>query len=336
MGSDGFLHPVRRAADRVGHLADVFGRRRLLLIGTATLAAGFVIAAAAPDVQVLIAGIAVSGIGGAMLMPSSMSLLTNVFTGARRGFAIGMWGAATELVSGAGVVFGGVLTGELSWRWIFAVNIAVALVIALMAIRWTPESRDPTAERKVDLPGAMLTASGLTAITLGLIQGATWGWGSTGIIVLIAGGFAIFAAFTVVERRSQNPLVDFDFFKRRNFTGATTTILVIDFSFGALSFFLPLYFQEILGFGPVEAGVLLLPLMGLMVVASPLGGQIASRVGPRPPIVGGLALMAIAIFWISTLSVETRYADLWVPTALMGFGIGVSLTLMNLAAMNAI
>lgn len=319
-----------------GRLADVFGRKRLLLAGTGLFAAGSVLAAAAPDAQLLIAGIALAGIGGALIMPSSMSLLTNVFTGERRGFAVGMWGAATELVSGAGVVVGGVLTGELSWRWIFAVNVAVALVIALLAMRWTPESKDPRASRQVDLTGALLVVTGLTAISLALIQGAAWGWGSAAVISLLVTGVVAFAAFALAERRSANPLVDFDFFRRRNFTGATTTIFVIDFSFGALLFFLPLYLQEILGYSPVETGVLLLPMTGLMVVASPLGGKLAARVGPRPPIVGGLGLMVAAIFWISTVDLSSSFGTLWIPTTMLGFGIGLALTPMNLAAMNAV
>jgi EmrB/QacA subfamily drug resistance transporter len=331
-----FYIPFAAFLIAAGRIADIFGRKRMLFTGAGLFAAGSALAAAAPDAQVLIAGVAVSGVGGALLMPSSMSLLTNVFTGARRGFAIGMWGAATELVSGIGVLVGGVLTGALSWRWIFVVNIAFALLIVVLAWRNTPESRDPNAPRRVDVPGVILTASGLTMITLALIQGATWGWGSPAIILLLIGGLAAFAFFAVVERRTENPLIDFDFFKRRNFTGATTTIFVIDFSFGALLFFLPAYFQEVLGYTPTETGALLLPLTGTMVVASPLGGRFASRTGPRPPIVIGLTMMFAAISWISTLDLSTTYADLWAPTAIMGFGIGLALTPMNLAAMNAV
>jgi len=331
-----FYIPFSALLIAAGRLADVFGRRRMLVLGTALFAGGSLLAAIAGDAQLLIAGIALSGTGGALLMPSSMSLLTNVFTGSRRGFAIGMWGAATELVSGAGVLVGGLLTGELSWRWIFAVNIAFAVLIAVLALRATPESRDPNAPRRVDIPGALLTATGLTAITLALIQGATWGWGSAAIVLLFAGGLGAFAAFFVVERRTEFPLIDFGFFKRRNFTGATTTIFVIDFSFGALLFFLPEYFQDILGYSATETGALLLPLTGLMVVASPLGGRVAARVGPRPPIVIGLTAMLIAIWWISTLDLSTGYSELWAPTAIMGFGIGLALTPMNLAAMNAV
>ncbi|MDX6582430.1 MAG: hypothetical protein QOI10_1614 [Solirubrobacterales bacterium] len=331
-----FYIPFSALLIAAGRLADIFGRRLMLYLGCALFAGGSAIAAVAPDAQLLILGIALSGVGGALLMPASMSLLTNVFTGARRGFAIGMWGAATELVSGIGVLVGGVLTGQLSWRWIFAVNILFAILIVILAWRGTPESRDPNAPRRVDIPGAVLTASGLTAITLALIQGATWGWGSTAIVGLFAAGIASFVVFAIVERRTENPLIDFDFFKHRNFTGATTTIFVIDFSFGAMLFFLPEYFQDILGYTPTETGALLLPLTGLMVIASPLGGKIAASVGPRPPIVVGLTAMLISIYWISTLDLSTTYSDLWAPTAIMGFGIGLALTPMNLAAMNAV
>lgn len=331
-----FYIPFAAFLIAAGRIADIFGRRRMLVAGAVLFAGGSALAAAAGDAQMLIAGIAISGIGGAMLMPSSMSLLTNVFTGPKRGFAIGMWGAATELVSGIGILVGGVLTGELSWRWIFVVNVIFAAMIVLLALRSTPESRDPAAPRKVDIPGVVLTATALTALTLACIQGASWGWGSPAIILLLAGGLALFATFGVVERRTANPLINLDFFKRRNFTGATTTIFVIDFSFGALLFFLPQYFQDMLDYSALETGVLLLPLTGLMVVASPLGGRIAARTGPRPPIVIGLSAMFVAIFWISTLSVGTGYAELWAPTAIMGFGVGLALTPMNLAAMNAV
>ena len=331
-----FYIPFAAFLIAAGRAADVFGRRRMLLCGAGLFALGGAVAFAAPDAQLLIAGIAISGIGGALLMPSSMSLLTNVFTGAGRGFAIGMWGAATELVSGIGVVIGGVLTGDLSWRWIFGVDVLVALGIVLLAIAWAPESRDPNATRRLDLAGAALSVTGLTSLTLALIQGASWGWGSVPIVALLAAAVALFTGFVVVERRAAEPLLDLAFFRHRNFTGATTTVFVIDFSFGALLFFLPLYFQEILDYSPIETGVLLLPLTGLMVIASPLGGRIAGRVGPRPPIVTGLLAMAVAIFWISTLDLATTYADLWVPTAIMGFGIGLALTPMNLAAMNAV
>lgn len=319
-----------------GRLADVFGRRKLLLIGSGAFAVGSLLSALSWDTPALVAGIALAGVGGAAMMPSSMALITNTFTGGSRGFAIGMWGAATELVSGVGVLLGGVLTGALSWRWIFGIDLAVAVAVAVLAARWAQESRDPAASRQVDVTGALVSVTALTTVTLALIQGAAWGWSSPAIIVLFAVAAVMVVAFPIVERRSPNALVDFSFFRRRNFTGAVTTVFVIDFAFGALLFFLPLYLQEILDYSPVMTGVLLLPLTGLMVVASPLGGRIATAVGPRIPITVGLLGMAASVFWISGMDPSTTYADLWFPTAVLGFGIGIALTPMNLAAMNSV
>jgi predicted MFS family arabinose efflux permease len=247
-----------------------------------------------------------------------------------------MWGAATELISGVGVLVGGVLTGALDWRWIFAVCIAFSILIVVAALRGSPESRDPTISRDVDYPGVALSASALTALSLALIQASSWGWGSTAVVGLLVASVALFAAFAWNERRASNPIISFDFFRRRNFAGSTIVIFVLDFSFGALLFFLPLYFQEILDYSPTEVGVLLLPLTGLMVIGSPLGGKVAARVGPRPPIAIGLGLMAVAVYLLSTVSIESSYSDLWLPSAMMGFGVGFALTPMNLAAMNAI
>ncbi len=331
-----FMIPFSALLIAAGRIADIFGRRRVLLLGCALFALGSLLAAISPGVGVLIGGIALAGVGGALLMPSSMAMLTDAFTGSRRGFAIGLWGAATELVSGVGVLVGGVLTGELDWRWIFVVCIAFAALIAVLAVRGARESRDPTVPREVDVAGVALLGGALVTLTLALIQGSSWGWGSAAVVALLAAAALLFAAFVVVERRSAHPLVDFSFFRRRNFLGSTIVIFVLDFSFGALLFFLPLYFQEILGDSPTKVGVLLLPLTGLMVVGSPLGGRIAARVGPRPPIVVGLALMAVAVYLISTLDLDTGYAQLWAPSAMMGLGVGLALTPMNLAAMNAI
>jgi EmrB/QacA subfamily drug resistance transporter len=331
-----FYIPFSAFLIAAGRLADIFGRRRGLLIGTAVFSLGSLLSLLAPDVELLIAGLALAGAGSALMMPSSMSMIIDLFTGEGRGAAIGAWGAATELVSGIGVLVGGVLTGELDWRWIFVVDIAFAILIVVLALRGTRESHDPTISREVDYCGVALSASALTALTLALIQAPTWGWGSVAVIALLIGAVALFAVFAWNERRAANPIISFSFFRRRNFAGSTIVIFVLDFSFGALLFFLPLYFQEILDYSPTEVGVLLLPLTGLMVIGSPLGGKVAARVGPRPPIGIGLAAMAVAVYWISTAGGGTDYAELWIPLAMMGFGVGFALTPMNLAAMNSI
>ena len=331
-----FLIPFAALLIAAGRAADVFGRRRLLVAGSLVFAAGSVIAGLAPDTSVLIGGIALAGVGGALIMPSSMSVLVDVFRGPRRGLAIGLWGGATEFTSGVGILIGGFLTGAISWRAIFALTFVIALAIVVLALRGAPESRDPDAPRTIDYAGAAISAVFLAALSLALIQGPSWGFGATPTVVLFVISALAAIAFVLVERRAAFPIFDFGMMRRRNFAGSTVVIFVMDFSFGAALFFLPLYFQEMLGYSPLETGVLLLPLTGLMVIGSPLGGRIAAAVGPRPPIVVGLGLMAIGVYLCAQLTLGTTYADLWLPTSILGLGVGLALTPMNLAAMNAV
>lgn len=331
-----FLIPFAALLIAAGRAADVFGRRRLLVAGSLVFAAGSVVAGLAPDTSVLIGGIALAGVGGALIMPSSMSVLVDVFRGPRRGLAIGLWGGATEFTSGVGILIGGFLTGAISWRAIFALTFVLALMIVVLALRGAPESRDPDAPRTIDYAGAAISAVFLAALSLALIQGPSWGFGATPTVVLFVISALAAVAFVLVERRAAFPIFDFSMMRRRNFAGSTVVIFVMDFSFGAALFFLPLYFQEMLAYSPLETGVLLLPLTGLMVIGSPLGGRIAGAVGPRPPIVVGLALMAIGVYLSAQLTLDTTYADLWLPTSILGLGVGLALTPMNLAAMNAV
>ena len=203
-------------------------------------------------------------------------------------------------MSGIGVLVGGVLTGQVDWRWILSVCIAFAVLIAVLALRGKPESRDPSAPRSASTSWGRPLGERPDRAYLALIQGASWGWGSAAVVGLLVGAALLLVAFAFAERRASYPIVDFSFFRHRNFAGSTVVIFVLDFSFGALLFFLPLYLQEILGYSPTEVEALLLPLTGLMVVGSPLGGRAAARVRPRPPIAVGLAMMAVAVFWIST------------------------------------
>lgn len=331
-----FLIPYAAFLVAAGRSADVIGRRRALVIGSLLFGGGSVLAAAAPASGVLIAGIALTGAGGAVMIPASLSILTDVFRSARRGIAIGLWGAATEFVSGLGILVGGVLTGAISWRAIFVVCLLFALAIIVVALRSAPESLDESAPRRIDWAGAVLSSLVLGSLSMALIQGPSWGFAAPATLALFAAAALLAVALVVVERRAPFPIIELDFLRRRNFAGSMVVIFVLDFSVGALLFFLPLYFQEVLDYSPLQTGLLLLPLTCLMVVGSPIGGRVAAALGPRPPIVVGLAAMAIGVYLTSRLTVETTYAQLWLPTALIGFGVGLALTPMNLAAMNAV
>jgi EmrB/QacA subfamily drug resistance transporter len=330
----GYLLAYSALLIAAGRLADIFGRVRLLTWGTVLYMGASVPAALAGDATVLIVSLVLVGLGAAVLTPASLAIVTNSFQGARRGMAVGVWGASTAIFSGIGPAIGGVFTQEVSWRWILWLNVIVGAVI--LAGAWgTRESFDAEASRRIDYTGLALSAAGLGAITLALNEAPTpWALGSPRFLLVLGGGIALLAGFALVERRLRDPLIDLAMFARRNLSGASIVVFVLDFAFGAVMFFLPIYLQELLGYGPLKAGLLLLPASVTMMVAMPLGGRMFERVGPIPPIVGGMALAGVAMLLLGDISGSTRYADLWPPLALLGLGIGAALTPMNLAALN--
>lgn len=331
-----FLIPYAALMIAAGRAADCFGRRLVLVLGTAVFTIGSAVSAAAPDGPILIAGITIAGAGAAAMIPSSMSVITDVFRDSRRALAIGLWGGATEFVSGVGILMGGALTSGLGWRSIFIACAVIAVGIAYFALTATPESRDPAAPSRIDYLGAAVSAFFLAVLSLALIQGPSWGYTAMSTLTLFLLSAVSIGVFIAVELRAEYPIIEFGLLRRRNFAGSMVVIFALDFSLGALLFFLPLYFQEVESYSAIKTGLVLLPLTGLMVLGSPLGGRIAAAVGPRPPIVVGLALMAYGVVVLSRITVDTSLSQLWLPTSLIGFGTGLALTPMNLAAMNAV
>ncbi len=319
-----------------GRLADIYGRRRIVLAGAGLFAGGSAIAALAPTAIVLIAGLAVAGLGAAALVPASLSIIVNAYPPEKRGLPIGVWGASSALAQAVGPLVGGALTGGLSWNWVFWLGTIVAVGIAFTVMWATAESSDPEAERRIDSLGLALVAGALVTLSLAIIQAPTWGWTEPQTIVLFAASIVLAAAFVVVERRVEAPLVNFAFFRARNFSGATIVLFVLNFALIVALFFLPLYLQELLGYSATEAGALMLPLMAAMVVMLPLGGKIVERTGPLPPIIVGIGTLTLSMFLLAGIDTKTTYSDVWLPMALCGGGTGLALTPMNVAAMNAI
>ena len=331
----GYLLTYSALLIAAGRLADVFGRIRLLTWGTLLYAAASIPAALASDSTVLIVGLIVVGIGAAVLTPASLAIVTNAFTGTRRGLAVGIWGGATALFSGIGPAIGGVFTQELSWRWILWLNVIVGALI-LLGVRRAAESYDERASRHIDYTGVALSAIGLGAVTLALNEAPTpWAFASAKFVLVLVGGIVLLLGFVLVERRLRDPLINLSMFARRNLSGAAIVVLVLDFAFGAVMFFLPQFLENILGFGALKAGLLLLPSSLTMMLAMPIGGRLFERVGPVPPIVAGMAIAGVAMLLLGGISPSTSYADLWPPLALLGLGIGAALTPMNLAALNS-
>jgi EmrB/QacA subfamily drug resistance transporter len=319
-----------------GRLGDIFGRRRAFLVGVMIFAASSAAAGLATGTATLVASRIIQGVGAALMMPATLSIVTNAFEPHERGKAIGTWAGVSALALAIGPVLGGLLTEHVSWRAIFYLNIPVAIgavVATLFAVR---ESRDESVGRRIDYPGVAALTVALTALVLALIEANSWGWGSPAIIGLLATSVAAAIAFFVVERRVSAPIVELPLFRDRNFIGANLIALVVTFAMLSQFFFVTLYIQDVLGYSPVEAGLRFLPATLMIVLFAPVAGRLTDRVGPRWLIGAGLTLVAVSLYWLTTISVGTGYGDIWPSFTLMGLGMAMVMSPMSTAAMNAV
>lgn len=318
-----------------GRSADIFGRVRSLRLGTLVFVGASVAAAFAHNAMLLIAGMFGAGMGAAILTPASLAIVTESFPGERRAMAVGVWGAASAFFSGIAPAIGGVFTAQVSWRWILWLNVIVGALI-LVGVRRAAESSDEQATRHIDYTGLWLLILGLSAIMLALNEApAPWGFSSASFQLVLGGGMLLLVSFALFERRLREPLIDITMFVHRNLSGACIVGFVLSFTFGAAFFFLPIYLHELLGYGALESGLLLLPMSLATMIAMPLGGRLFQRFGPGPPIIGGLALSGGAMLLLGGVSSSTDYAGVWPALALLGLGIGAALTPMNLTALNS-
>jgi EmrB/QacA subfamily drug resistance transporter len=319
-----------------GRLGDIFGRRRMFLAGVVIFGAASATIGFAPTEGWLVASRAVQGVGAALMMPGTLSIITQTFPPEERGKAIGTWAGVSAIALAIGPLVGGWLTEDVSWRAIFFLNVPVAVVAVAVTLFATRESRDETASRRIDLPGIVTLTLGLTALVLALVEGNSWGWGSAGIVSLLTGAVVSLAGFVIIERRSPVPVVDFRFFASRSFIGANLVAFAVTFSMFAMFFFIALYLQNILGYSPLETGVRFLPTTFIIIVAGPLAGRLSDRIGPRPLMVAGLLAVSAALFWLSRIQVDTSFGFLLPAFMIMGVGMGLVMSPMSTAAMNAV
>jgi EmrB/QacA subfamily drug resistance transporter len=319
-----------------GRLGDIFGRRRMFLFGVVVFALSSATIGFAPSDGWLVASRAIQGIGAAFMMPATLSIITNAFPPEERGKAIGTWAGVSAIALAVGPLLGGWLTEDVSWRAIFFINLPVAAGAVAVTLFAAHESRDESVGRSVDIPGIGAMTVALTALVFALVEGNSWGWGSPGILGLLALSVVALAAFVAIERRAEAPIVDFDAMRSKQFLGANIVAFMVSFGMLAMFFFLALYMQNILGFSPLEAGVRFLPATVVIIFAGPIAGRLADRFGPRPLMVSGLLITAVSLAWQSRVEVDTSYGFLVGAFVLMGLGIGLVMSPMSMAAMNAV
>jgi EmrB/QacA subfamily drug resistance transporter len=319
-----------------GRLGDIFGRRRMFLAGIVIFALSSATAGLAPDATALVLSRVVQGVGAALMMPGTLSIIADAFPPEERGKAMGTWAGVSALALAIGPVVGGFLTEHVSWRAIFYLNIPVAIVAVAATIFAVRESRDTSVGKDVDYPGVAVLTVGLTALVLSLVEGNAWGWGSPKILALFAVAALALPLFVWVENRVKAPMVQFDLLSDRNFLGAVVVAMVISFSMLGVFFFLALYMQDILGYSPLEAGIRFLPSTLMIVGVAPVAGRLADRFGPRWLIAGGLTIVAASLFIFSGIAVDSSYLDLLPGFMLLGIGIAMTMSPMTSAAMNAV
>ena len=319
-----------------GRLGDIFGRRRMFLFGVVLFGLSSLAIGVSPNGTVLVAFRAVQGIGAAFMMPATLSIITQAFPAEQRGMAIGTWAGVSAMALAIGPVLGGFLTESVSWRAIFFLNPPIALIAIAVTLFATRESRDETVDHSVDYPGIVALTVGLTALVLALVEGNSWHWGSVGIVSLFAVALIGLGAFVWIELHSRAPMVQFAFFRSRTFLGSNLVAFFVTFAMFSQFFFLTLYMQNVLHYSPLQAGIRFLPATVLIIVVGPIAGRLSDRIGSRPLMTLGLLIVSSALLIQSRLTVHSGYGLLLPGFILMGLGMGLVMSPMSTAAMNAV
>jgi EmrB/QacA subfamily drug resistance transporter len=320
-----------------GSLSDRLGRKGMLLAGLGVFGAASLAGSFAATVSQLIAARAVMGLGAAMMFPSTLSLLTNVFTARReRALAIGVWGASAGVGIALGPIAGGWLLERFWWGSIFLFFVPVAAVVAAMTAWWVPTSRDPRTP-PVDWRGLALSAAGISLIIYGIIQAPGWGWASAATIGVLAAGVLVFGALVAAERRTASPMIDVSLFRNPRFTAASASVAIAFFALLGFIFLMTQYFQVVRAYSPLATGVRLLPVAVSVGVASVAGTRLAVRVGNKIIVGSGMALFCAALAWIAaTASQTTSYGLTAAQMVMLGVGMGFTQAPATEAIMGAV
>jgi EmrB/QacA subfamily drug resistance transporter len=319
-----------------GALGDVYGRRRVFVTGIAIFAGASLWCALAANVEMLIAARCVQGIGGALCSPGSLALLSAAYDPQTRGRAIGTWSGMSALTSAAGPVIGGWLTQDFSWRYVFLINVPIAIAVLAIAAFHVPESRDETADRHVDAIGATLATVGLGLLVYGLID-MNAGHLSAAAIAAVGAGIVVLVLFVLFERRTNDPMVRCDLFASRTFSVANVYTFLLYTALGGSFYFVPFVLINVHHYTPTEAGAALLPFVAILVVSSRWSGGLVTRIGPRKPLLVGAILTACGFLAYAVPGTDGSYWTTFFPAAtIVGLGAAFFVAPLTTAVMNAV
>jgi EmrB/QacA subfamily drug resistance transporter len=323
-----------------GRAADLLGRKRLFVAGVILFSAASLLNGVAQSSGMLIVGRGLQGLGGALVSPAALSIVTTTFSdGEQRTRALGVWSAIAASGAAVGLLVGGVLTQVASWRWVFFVNVPVGIATVALAVRYVAESRVDVEHRSYDIAGAFTVTGGLVVLVYAIVKAQAYGWGSGRTLGLGALALALLAAFLVIEARSKAPLMRLSIFRIRTLSVADTTLLLVASGMFGMFFFASLYVQEILGYSPLKAGLAFLPVSAGIMVGAGIAQQLIKRLGVRRVSIAGISLATLGMLVLTQLPVHGSYAgDLLVGLLPMSIGMGltfVPITLLGTSGVTA-
>jgi EmrB/QacA subfamily drug resistance transporter len=321
-----------------GRMADLLGRRRLFIGGLVLFSLASLLGGLSTNEGQIIAARALQGLGGALIAPAALSMVTVMFAeGAERNRALGVWGAVSGSGGAAGVLLGGLLTEYAGWEWVLWVNVPIGIIAALLAPRLLVESRRESETRTFDVAGAVTVTAGLSLLVFAFVDANRAGWESAQTIGLLVTSVALIGLFVIIEHRSSAPLVPFRIFRLRTLTGANVSALFVGASLFSMFFFISLYMQQVLGYDALKAGLSYLPLAVAIIISAGIASQLVTKWGFKPVLIVGLALVAAGLVWFAQVPVRGDYVnDLLGPMLLAAVGLGFAFVPVTIAAVSGV